>query len=443
MNLNELKNLWDKTLNQYKLINNNQLFITEVLEPIKVIGQDENTIYLLVGDKNHIELLANTSEEITKIWNSFSKTNHNLIFTDNKSIINQYLEKPINIEKKWDSTITFENYIIGDFNKNAYLLIEQVIKNGESKFNPIFIYSKTGLGKTHLLIATINELLLKYPDKKIFYIDAQSFIAEVFKYFQDKTHHLLEEFKKFYSSLDVLVIDDIQYLSDKNKTNEVLFQIFNNLISEKKTIILTSDKIPSELNGFEDRMISRFSSGITCKINLPDNESIKQIIKNNLKNKITISNEGINLLTNFYNTDIRKLIGILNKIVFFYSTNEKNNLEQGEIKNILEMENKIIGENKKPIIANPSFIIEVVAKTFNVKLLDLSNNTRKKNITTARHVAMYIMREHAKLQLKDIGNFLGKRDHTTVLNGIEKIKSIILQDKDFANMVDTIIKKIS
>lgn len=443
MNLNELKNLWDITLNQYKLINNNELFFIEVLQPIKIIGANNNQIYLLVSDKDHLGLIENIQQEINNIWNSYNQRNDNLFFTVDKDIIENQKNEIINQTKKWDSSISFENYIIGDFNKNAYLLIEQVIKNGSSQFNPIFIYSKTGLGKTHLLLATINELLIKYPDKKIFYTDAQSFIAEVFKYFQDKTHNLLEEFKNFYSNLDILVIDDIQYLSDKTKTNEVLFQIFNNLINNKKTIIITSDKIPSELNGFEDRMISRFSSGITCKINLPDNDSIKQIIKNNLKNKININNEGISLLTNFYNTDIRKLIGILNKIIFFYSSNEKNNLDQNEIKNILEIENKIVGDNKKPIIANPSFIIEVVAKTFNVKLLDLSDNTRKKNITIARHVAMYIMREHAKLQLKDIGNFLGKRDHTTVLNGIEKIKSIILQDKEFSNMIDNIVKKIS
>lgn len=445
MNNNNLAELWTQTINLYSEENNNQLFVSEVVKPTNFFALKENKLIILVNKPEDVKLLEQSKERLTSIFSDLAKTPVEILFIseDDKKLYEQDKVEVLN-EQIVDNELNFDNYVISDFNKNACRLIDQIIDKSSSPYNPIFIYSKTGLGKTHLLIAMINEFVKKHPDKKIRYVESSTFISEILNCFEEKNNsRLIEDLKAKYSSYDVLIIDDVQYFANKTKTNEILFTIFNNLKNNKKTIIMTSDRTPNELNGFEERMISRFSSGISCKIDEPDENAIKTIISKKLMAaNVYLTEDAIELVANFCDRDIRSVIGALNKIIFLIG--DKNGLiTKSEIKSILEVDNQIIGNSRKNPFAHPSKIIESVAKVYNVKVADIISNSRKQNVATARHVAMFIMRESYKLQLKDIGGFLGNRDHTTVLSGVEKIKSLMDKDKDFSKLINSIIKRLN
>lgn len=444
MSIINMHQIWKETIEKYSLENKNTLFIEEIIKPTKFFKIINNDFIVLVDKNENLELVNINKNRLQNILNELIKKKFNLIFI-NHSQIDNYLTAELNINTNLNSSMTFDNYVLGDFNKNAHKLMNYILVNGFSIFNPIFIYSKTGLGKTHLLMATANEFIPKFPNKKVIYLESQTFIREIFKSFEeDKNSHLIEAIKDKYENCDMLIIDDIQYLAEKNKTNEILFTIFNTLINNKKIIIMTSDRPPQELNGFESRMISRFSSGITCKIDEPEISAIEKIIENILlKQNIKLTPIALEMLSNFCDKDIRKLLGLLNKIIFFSSLNEENReLNENNVKTILEVDGQILGPNKRMYFANPSKIIEIISKIYNLKVVDVIGNSRKKNIAMCRHVIMYIMREHAKMPLKDIGNFLGNRDHATVLNGIEKIKTLKMNDKEFSGLLSSIIKKV-
>ncbi len=440
---------WDSFIEYYCQQNNtNLLFNNEILKKTKLVDNKDNSFVILVEQSHHIQLMQQYQQNLVSLFSKLFGVvpQFKFVIEWNKETNNRPSITIINDEV--DPNINFTNYVVGDFNKNAIRLAKEVLEKSTSTYNPIFIYSKTGLGKTHLLSAVANEFKNKWVDKKLRYVNAQTFLKELYVIFEEKNNNSLkiEEFKNIYSEYDVLLIDDIQYLANKSKTNEILFTIFNNLTNKKKVIILSSDRSPNELNGFEDRMISRFSSGITCKINEPEDDSLKLIINNTLGDKkINLTDDAINLVTNTFNKDIRELIGVLNKIAFLNSNveNKETLLDLKEVQEVLEIDSTVIGYNKKITALRPSNIIDVVAKIYNIKSTDIIENSRKKNIATARHICMYIMREYGKFQLKDIGYAIGNRDHTTVLNGVEKIKSIILEDKEFNSLINSIIKKIS
>ncbi|MDE5617805.1 MAG: chromosomal replication initiator protein DnaA [Ureaplasma sp.] len=440
---------WDNFIDYYcKQNNTNLLFNNEILKKTKLVDSDTNNFVVLVEQNNHIELMEQYQDNLIIAFSQLFGIVPKFKFVDEWKKQDNKKTNIIIINDEVDPNINFSNYVVGNFNKNAIRLAKEVLKTSTSTYNPIFIYSKTGLGKTHLLSAVANEYKIKWTNKKLRYVNAQTFLKELYIIFEEKNNNSLkiEEFKNIYSEYDILLIDDIQYLANKSKTNEILFTIFNNLTNKKKIIILSSDRSPNELNGFEDRLISRFSSGITCKINEPEDDSLKLIINNTLGDKhINLTDDAISLVTNTFNKDIRELIGVLNKIAFLNSNLENKDtlLDLKEVQEVLEIDSTVIGYNKKITALRPSTIIDVVAKIYNIKSSDIIENSRKKNIATARHICMYIMREYGKFQLKDIGYAIGNRDHTTVLNGVEKIKSIILEDKEFNSLINSIIKKIS
>lgn len=439
--------IWKDTIAKYQLQNENKLFINEIIQPTKLINILNDIAIISTNKSANLTLLEDQKDKLENCLSIIIDKTIKIQFVDSNSqseYLSSVTKQESNLNQNINADITYKTYVVGNFNKNAFKLANQLSETSTSVFNPIFIYSKTGLGKTHLLTAMINEFNAKHPNKTICYLETQAFIREVFACFEEKNNSsLVEKLKNKYCSYDILVIDDIQYLSEKTKTNEILFTIFNYLTNNKKIVIMSSDRAPHELNGFEDRMISRFSSGISCRIEEPDDDSLKIIISRALSSQnIYLTDDATMLIIDFCDRDIRKLLGLINKIIFFVEQ-KTGLLDKDEIRNILEVDNKVIGYNKKNTFAHPSKIIETVAKIYNVKVADLVGNSRKKNIVTARHVVMYIMREYSKLQLKDIGSFLGNRDHTTILSGAEKIKGLVISDKEFSKLVSSIIKKLN
>lgn len=437
---------WELAINAYKNIVNNDFLIKDILTQTKPVKIFNNTLYVVSNNDYLIDYLNSNREQISNFFNQFSNEYITLLVLnenewesikdnlqiENNSVENSYLDKKLN----------FENYIIGDFNFYAYTLIKNIIKTGTTEFNPIFIYSSTGLGKTHLTSALANAYKSKFPNKNIHYIDAINFTKEIYNALQEGSQQI-ENLKAKYSNFDLLIIDDIQYLADKTKTNEILFNIFNSLIKNNKILIMTSDKHPDNLHGFEERMISRFSAGITTKIKVPDEESIKNIINEHIKStNLLINPESIKFICDWFKNDIRVLLGAINKIVFFSKMNNNNVIDEKIIKDILEIETSkttTIPNNEKLI--NPVVIINNVAKLYNISNSDITGSSRKKEIVNARHIIMYILKQEFNMPYKEIGVLLGNRDHTTVMNGVEKTKELLYKDKNLITVIESIIKK--
>lgn len=437
---------WELAINAYKNIVNNDFLIKDILTQTKPVKIFNNTLYVVSNNDYLIDYLNDNREKISNFFNQFSNEYITLLALnenewesikdnlqiENNSVENSYLDKKLN----------FENYIIGDFNFYAYTLIKNIIKTGTTEFNPIFIYSSTGLGKTHLTSALANAYKSKFPNKNIHYIDAINFTKEIYNALQEGSQQI-ENLKAKYSNFDLLIIDDIQYLADKTKTNEILFNIFNALIKNNKILIMTSDKHPDNLHGFEERMISRFSAGITTKIKVPDEESIKNIINEHIKStNLLINPESIKFICDWFKNDIRVLLGAINKIVFFSKMNNNNVIDEKIIKDILEIETSkttTIPNNEKLI--NPVVIINNVAKLYNISNSDITGCSRKKEIVNARHIIMYILKQEFNMPYKEIGVLLGNRDHTTVMNGVEKTKELLYKDKNLITVIESIIKK--
>lgn len=435
----------------YANIINNDFLIKEILDSTKAEKIVDNKLLVVSKNDYIINYINDNTLEISKIFNEISNEQINVVATsyDEFSHLIKNHETnstPYNDHNYLNKSLNFNNYIIGEFNKNAYSLIKEIVENGRSDFNPIFIYSSTGLGKTHLTSALANSYQQKFPNKSVCYIDAINFTKEIFQAIQHGGNKI-EELKEQFSNYDLLIIDDVQYLADKTKTNEVLFHIFNNLIKNNKILIMTADKSPDNLHGFEERMISRFASGITTKIKNPDEETIKKIIIETINStNLIMDDSSYQFIYQWFNNDIRILIGALNKIIFFSKNSNSRTIDENTIKEILDIESKVNiiknnSANKEKYI-NPGAIINNVAKLYNLSINDITGESRKKEIVFARHIIMYILKQEFNMSYKEIGSLLGNRDHTTVMNGVEKTKELILKDKELKNVINTIIKKI-
>ena len=435
---------WTKLIQKYKSLINNDVIINDILTTTKPLNIDKNNFYLLNNDSFLYIYLKENKIQLQNLYNSMFNTNINLIIVNDAEYkkINENLNTENNLNNECvylDHNLTFENYIVGDFNYHAYTLIKSLLDKKTKTFNPIFLYSSVGLGKTHLVSALANSYIKKY-NGKAFYIDAQNFLSICCNAFNTNNTTDIEKIKNQFDQYELVIIDDIQYLSNKNSTKEVLFSIFNTLINNDKKIVLTCDRHPTQLNGFEDRFISRFSSGITIKIKEPDEKSIKQIInENNKENNVIMDDNSINMLTQWFFKDIRMLLGALNRIYFFHN-NKKQIINEEIIRDVLDIENLNFKNNSYANNkVNPKSIISAVAKLYNITPENIIGKSRKQNYTHARHIVMYILREELNLSLKEIGGILGNRDHTTIINGVEKIKESLLNNDDFKKTINNIV----
>lgn len=451
MTNSKLNKNWEATIEGFANIINNDFLIKDILSSTKVLNSINEKLYILSNNDFIKNYLNDNSHEITKLYNSINNDNISILVLNDQewhNIQDKILTIAQNNKNNYlDKSINFNNYVVGEFNKNAYTIVKEIIEKGQTDFNPIFIYSSTGLGKTHLTSALANTYKEKFPNRSICYIDATNFTKEIYHALQNSSQKI-EELKELYSSYDLLIIDDVQFLADKTKTNEILFHIFNNLIKNKKILIMTADKNPDSLLGFEERMISRFSSGITIKIKNPDEDSIKNIIRETIKStNLMMDDDSIRFIYNWFNNDIRILIGAINKIIFFSKLNPNNIINEKTIKDILEIESqtnniKTNTSNNSDKYVNPGVIITNVAKLYNVSVQDITGTSRKKEIVNARHLIMYILKQIFNMSYKEIGLLLGGRDHTTVMNGVEKTKELITKDKNLLDVINNIVNKI-
>jgi len=335
----------------------------------------------------------------------------------------------INKEDNLNPRYTFESFIIGSFNELAHAASQAIIKQPGIVYNPLFIYGSTGHGKTHLIQAIGNKIKDQDKSKKVFYLTSEKFTSEYVSAIQQNK---MMAFKEKYRKYDVLIMDDIQFLSDKDKTQEELFHLFNTLYDNNKQIVFSSDKHPSYIPGLEDRLKSRFNQGMIVDIPKPDTESRTAILRAKVEqNNLVISNEILEHLASTIEGNIRELEGVINSIAC------QSQLKNKEL-NLNDVKDLIKNSAKPKKMVSIKDLIKIVADFYNINPDDICDKTRRKEVVRPRQVTMYILREDFSTSYPTIGEKMGGRDHTTVIHSCEKIKNDLKNDQLLGQQINQI-----
>ena len=338
------------------------------------------------------------------------------------------------VASQLNGSYTFGNYIEGDCNRLARTASLAVAnKPGTTSFNPLMLYGGVGLGKTHLVQAIGNHIKATFSDKFVLYVSAEKFTNQFIENVQRNT---VQDFANFYLQVDILILDDVQFLSKKDKTQEMFFHIFNHLHQAGRQIVMTSDRAPRDLVGLEDRLLSRFKWGLTADLQSPDFETRIAIIQNKMQQDgIDIPPQVVEYLASSVDTNVRELEGVLISLV------AQSSLERREID--LEMVKQALRHIIEDVEAevNVDFIQKAVAEFYKIPVELLKAKTRKKEVVQARQVAMYFVKECTTHSLKSIGHHFGGRDHTTVIHSVQLVSDLVDRDKAFRTQVLELRKK--
>jgi chromosomal replication initiator protein len=316
-----------------------------------------------------------------------------------------------------NSRYTFDNFVIGENNELARAACYAVSQNPGTQYNPLFIYGDVGLGKTHLLQSIGNEIIKNDPEKKIIYISSEGFTTELVTAIKNQT---IDKFKEKYQNIDLLIIDDIQFISGKEKTQDIFFHIFNSLYQINKQIVISSDRPPSHIQILEDRLRSRFEGGMITDISNPDLETRMAILESKLLERNFVLDESIlRFVAENIKSNIRELEGALNKLIASFELNQKTPTLE-ETKKILS--SILITKQKKTV--NKKDVLETITTFFEIKKEDLLSKSRKKKIALPRQITMFLFKKELKMSYPEIGEYF-KRDHTTALHAFKKIEKDI------------------
>ncbi|MBR6898430.1 MAG: chromosomal replication initiator protein DnaA [Lachnospiraceae bacterium] len=454
--LEKIKENWDNILGYIK--NNTQMgeisFNTWILPlaPEAVCG---DSLYLLYRDnqnegfKNYVE--ASYSETIaTAIFSetsiNFDKANIHII-SDASEIPSEDIVKPVTVkeekispkvEKDINEKYTFNNFVVGSNNRFAHAASLAVAESPGTVYNPLYLYGGSGLGKTHLMNSIVHYVQKHDPSKKIMYVTSEAFLNEFVQYIQKRTP--LEVFRNNYRNVDILLIDDIQFLGDKQGIQEEFFHTFNALYSANKQIVISSDKPPKDLTTLEERIRSRFSQGLTADISAPDFETRLAILRKKEEDEgYNIDNEVLKYIASNIKSNIRELEGALKKIISLSKLYHMDNITLDLARDALK--DFITPEEKKDITLD--YIIKVVAEHYSLTPDDLKSIRKNKEIADPRHIAVYLCKTLTPSTYQAIGDALGKRDHATIMSSYNKMCNILKEDEAMKLTMDTLIKKIN
>ena len=342
---------------------------------------------------------------------------------------------PQTVNSRLNPTYTFDNFVEGDCNRLARSAGVAVAKKpGITSFNPLMLYGGVGVGKTHLVQAIGNEIRNNMPNKIVLYVDQNDFTTQFLNALQN---HKLQDFQNFYLQVDLLILDDVQFLAGREKTQEIFFHIFNQLHQSGKQIIMTSDCPPRDMKGFQERLLSRFKWGLTADLQEPDFETKLAIIHRKMQaDGIDIPTEVAEYLAYSVDTNLRDMEGVLNSLIF-HATLLKKNIDLDLAKEVLK---NIIKEIQSDVSVD--FIQKTVAEYFKVDLESLKSKIKKREIVIPRQVAMYFCKRYTQLTLALIGENFGGRDHSTVIHALESVEDMMKTDANFKSSVEELGKKL-
>ena len=349
----------------------------------------------------------------------------------------ELLEIKVNKETNLNPRYTFDSFVVGPFNELPHAAATAVAKNPGSVYNPLFIYGGVGLGKTHLLQAIGNEIAKSFPKKKIKYLSTEKFTSEVVSGIANRGTGGMDAFKTKYRTIDVLIIDDIQFLAGKEKTQEEFFHAFNVLYEANKQIILSSDRPPKAIQSLAVRLRSRFEGGMIADISSPDFETRVAILKTKAQGKgVDFSNEVYEYIANAIQRNIRELEGALNRLIVYQKINNQQpdiEITKNLLKNLLCSPTRFL---------SPKKIIQMVAEFYDLKEKDLIAPSRKKEIVRPRQIAMYLLREELKSSFPFIGRKFCGKDHTTAIHSYKKILNEVTKNKKLEEEIGLIRERV-
>lgn len=440
------KQIWESCLDEIETSLSRANFVTW-FKNTTLSKQENGTAYISVPNEfvrdwlntKHkttiLGLLMNYSEGVRSVEFIISKlsnkkpegeqSNQDGFVVNELPLKNLYVDKKDNLNPRY----TFDSFVVGSFNELAHAAAQSIIKNPGHHYNPFFIYGPTGLGKTHLIQAMGNAIKDKFPNKQIHYIPLEKFAID---YVNSLRNNKPNEFKQKYRKYDVLIMDDVQFISNKEKTQEELFHLFNTLHETQKQIIFSSDKHPNQIIGLEDRLRTRFAQGMIVDVTEPDIESRTAIIRTKLdENGLALPDDVVEYIATSISGSIRELEGSLNTVICQIQL-KKRDLSVMEVK-------KLIKNNIKPS-KNVSIqnIVKTISDFYEVSEENIYEKTRRKEIVKARQLIMYILREDFNISYPLIGQKLGGKDHTTVIHSCLKIKNDIKEDQKLVRDIEQI-----
>lgn len=424
------------------------------IDPIKPIKLNNNHVVLYVNnpyekqiiEENYVNMFKTQFYEILGFEVEVDILTYNDLSAEQRVKFSDpipELEDDLDMTQKLETTLansnyqhTFDTFIVGDSNKLAYSACKSVCAGQVGQYNPLFIYSEPGLGKTHLLCAVKNEMERKYPGCKVLFVAAETFVTEFVNSLKYNTN---DEFKQKYRNCDLLLVDDVQFFSGKKESQTELFHTFNELHSKGKQIILTSDRPPKEINDIEQRLMTRFEWGLLADIGTPEFETRLAIIKRKAELLgMHIPANVMEYMADKLKKNIRQLEGAIikmNALTLVTSVPPTISMAQNVIKDVLT--------DQQPIPVTVEKIIAEVSHIYSVSPEEIVSQKRSSQISTARQVAMYIVHKVTGLSYTAIGQEFGGRDHSTVVYAISKVKSIIKKDPTYRATIDDLLKNMS
>ncbi len=449
-----MSKLWDDTLSHLELNLSPQHFSTWI-KPLKLVKIEQDMVYLEVPNRFVLDWVKeNYSKLIQKKLSDLSAVSYRLHFdvsnqateklprttpvvekpvavAAKKSIINNTHTSDLNLNRKY----TFEEFVSGSSNQFAYAAAMAVASNPATTYNPLFIYGGVGLGKTHLVNAIGNAILKKSPQMRICYYTSEKFMNELINSLR---YNRMDEFRNKFRSMDVLLIDDIQFIAGKERTQEEFFHTFNALYESHKQIIVTSDKFPKDIPGLEERLRSRFEWGLIADIQAPDVETKLAILKMKAEqNGINLPEDVALFLANSICNNVRELEGYLIRIGAYASlTSVPVSLEMARdvLKDILIERNRELSVEE---------ILKKVSLHFNIKVSDIKSAKRLKAVVLPRQIAMYISRQLTSSSYPEIGDRFGGKDHSTIIHAIRKIEKLMEEDFQLKSTIDNLKKELT
>ena len=458
--MNIVINKWDEIIHKLKIEHGlSDVSFKTWISPLEVYDVVDSTVYILVPLKASVDYITQkyllpfqvciaeitgkefevkfiTIDESSKI----NKSTYNKEESLKKNRIQNNVFEQANLNPKY----TFDTFVVGGNNNFAHAASLAVAESPGEIYNPLFLYGGVGLGKTHLMHSIAHFILEKDPNKRVLYVTSETFTNELIEALKSgrSSNEPMSAFKKKYRDIDVLLVDDIQFIIGKESTQEEFFHTFNHLHSNGKQIIISSDKPPKDIETLEARLRTRFEWGLIADISSPDYETRMAILRKKEEldglERYHIPNEVMHYIASNVKSNIRELEGSLNKLIALHK------LKNEDINIMLASEalKDIVSPNENRQIT-PELILEVVSEHYSVSISDLKSGKRNSNISIPRQVAMYLCRNMTDTPLKSIGIILGGRDHSTVNHGVEKVAQEIKIDEAFSNTVEIIKKKIN
>ena len=446
--MNLIQEKWDEIILNVK----NESEITDVsfntwIKPLEVLDFDGNKLLITNKENDTLEFLQLVKRRFLPFFKDEIYNITGIECDIDFVLYNQYQKNnisdsiPINKEKTPSkiSKYTFETFVVGSNNKFAHSACLAVAESPGIAYNPLFLYGGVGLGKTHLMRSVERYILDHFPEKKVLYTTSEIFTNELIDALRFGNNNSMSQFRNKYRNIDVLLIDDIQFIIGKESTQEEFFHTFNALTENNSQIIISSDKPPKDFETLEIRLKTRFEQGLIADIQPPDYETRMAILRNKEEmDGIFYSNEIIEYIATNIKSSIRELEGALTKLNFYSKlSKEEITLDIAE----KELQNFIFPDSQKEITID--LIAKTVSEHFHVTIDDIISSKRQNEIAYPRQIIMYLSRTMTSTPLQDIGKYLGNRDHTTVMHGVDKISKDISNNKKTEELINVIKKKIN